>query len=110
MIWGIDQFNQFAHLGLALVPRARGQGYGVELLNLLCRYGFWLRNLRRLELETLADNAPMRRAAQRCGFVHEGTQRGREYDGNGFADIALYGLLREEWIPQAASTDSTSAG
>jgi RimJ/RimL family protein N-acetyltransferase len=96
-VWGIDAFNRYAHLGLTLTAPVRGRGLGVELLGLLCRYGFRLRNLRRLELETLADNVPMRRTAQRCGFVREGIQRRREYDGTGWADVALYGLLREEW-------------
>jgi RimJ/RimL family protein N-acetyltransferase len=96
-LWGIDQFNGYGHLGLALVPSARGQGLGLELLQLLCRFGFWLRNLRRLELETLASNEPMRRTAARCGFTHEGIQRSREYDGTGFVDLALYGLLQTEW-------------
>ncbi|MFC4019930.1 GNAT family N-acetyltransferase [Micromonospora sp. GCM10011542] len=98
-LWGINAFNQFGHLGIALLPEARGQGYGTEVIRLLCRYGFRNRNLRRLELETLASNTAMRRTAETCGFVHEGTQREREYDGNGFVDMVIYGLLRRDWTP-----------
>jgi RimJ/RimL family protein N-acetyltransferase len=83
----------------SLLPEARGQGYGTEVIRLLCRYGFRNRNLRRLELETLASNTAMRRTAEKCGFVHEGTQRDREYDGDGFADLVIYGLLRRDWTP-----------
>jgi RimJ/RimL family protein N-acetyltransferase len=104
VIWGIDQFQQYAHLGLALTADSRGRGYGTELLQLLCRYGFWLRNLRRLELETLGSNIGMRRTAERCGFTHDGTQRQREYDGSGFVDVVLYGLLRSEWEQQPSSS------
>ncbi|MBQ1045614.1 MULTISPECIES: GNAT family N-acetyltransferase [unclassified Micromonospora] len=96
-LWGINAFNGLAHLGITLVPEARGQGYGTEVIQLLCRYGFRNRNLRRLEIETLAGNTAMRRTAERCGFVHEGTQRERGYDGDGFADMAIYGLLRRDW-------------
>ncbi|QGN48992.1 GNAT family N-acetyltransferase [Micromonospora sp. WMMC415] len=99
VLWGINAFNGHAHLGIALVPEARGQGYGTEVIRLLCRYGFRNRNLRRLELETLASNTAMRRTAEACGFTHEGTQREREYDGDGFADFVLYGLLRRDWKP-----------
>jgi RimJ/RimL family protein N-acetyltransferase len=99
VLWGINTFNRYAHLGISLVPEARGQGYGTEVIRLLCRYGFRNRNLRRLELETLASNRAMRRTAETCGFTHEGTQREREYDGNGFADIVIYGLLRRDWTP-----------
>ncbi|MFJ1541566.1 GNAT family N-acetyltransferase [Micromonospora chalcea] len=98
-LWGINVFNGFAHLGITLVPEARGHGYGTEVIQLLCRYGFRNRNLRRLEIETLAGNTAMRRTAERCGFVHEGTQRERGYDGDGFADMAIYGLLRRDWTP-----------
>jgi RimJ/RimL family protein N-acetyltransferase len=97
IVWGIDSFNQYGHLGITLAPSARGKGYGRDVTALLCRYGFRNRNLRRLEIETLASNAPMRRVAEACGFIHEGTQRQREYDGDGYADIAIYGLLRSEW-------------
>jgi RimJ/RimL family protein N-acetyltransferase len=99
VLWGINAFNQYGHLGVSLLPEARGQGYGTEVIRLLCRYGFRNRNLRRLELETLASNAAMRRTAEACGFTHEGTQRDREYDGDGFADMVIYGLLRRDWTP-----------
>jgi RimJ/RimL family protein N-acetyltransferase len=96
-LWGLDAFNQFGHLGISLLPGARGQGYGREMVRLLCHYGFRFRNLRRIELETLATNASMRKLAESCGFVLEGIQRERAYDGDGFSDIVLYGLLRQEW-------------
>jgi hypothetical protein len=51
------------------------------------------------ELETLASNTAMRRTAEACGFTHEGTQREREYDGDGFADMVIYGLLRRDGTP-----------
>lgn len=98
-LWGLSTYDQLAHLALTLLPEARGQGYGRELVALLCDYGFRLRNLRRLELETLASNTAMRRAAEANGFVQEGVQRERGYDGSGFGDMVIYGLLRTEWSP-----------
>jgi RimJ/RimL family protein N-acetyltransferase len=96
-LWGIDAFNQFGHLYLSLLPAARSQGYGREMMGLLCHYGFRFRNLHRIELETLATNAAMRKLAESCGFVLEGVQREQAYDGEGFSDMVLYGLLRQEW-------------
>jgi RimJ/RimL family protein N-acetyltransferase len=96
-LWGLDAFNQYGHVGIALLPAARAQGYGREMMQLLCHYGFRFRNLHRIELETLATNAAMRKLAESCGFVIEGIQRERAYDGEGFSDIVLYGLLRQEW-------------
>lgn len=99
VLWGINTFNGYAHLGISLLPESRGQGYGTEVIQLLCRYGFRHRNLRRLELETLVSNLAMRRTAEKCGFTREGIQREREYDGDGFADLVIYGLLRRDWTP-----------
>lgn len=96
-LWGLDAFNQFGHLGVSLLPGARGKGYGREVVRLLCHFGFRFRNLHRIELETLAANTAMRKLAESCGFVLEGIQREQAYDGDGFSDIALYGLLRREW-------------
>lgn len=96
-LWGLDAFNQFGHLGISVLPAARARGYGREIVRLLCHYGFRYRNLHRIELETLATNAPMRKLAESCGFVLEGIQREQAYDGDGFSDIALYGLLKREW-------------
>jgi RimJ/RimL family protein N-acetyltransferase len=93
----LDAFNQFGHLGISLLPAARSRGYGREMVRLLCHYGFRFRNLHRIELETLATNTAMRKLAESCGFVLEGIQREQAYDGDGFSDIALYGLLRHEW-------------
>ena len=96
-LWGLDAFNQFGHIGISLLPAARTQGYGREMMHLLCHYGFRFRNLHRIELETLATNDAMRKLAESCGFVLEGIQREQAYDGEGFSGIALYGLLRREW-------------
>jgi RimJ/RimL family protein N-acetyltransferase len=94
---GLDAFNQLGHLGISLLPAARNQGYGREMVRLLCHYGFRFRHLHRIELETLATNAAMRKLAESCGFVLEGIQREQAWDGDGFSDLALYGLLRQEW-------------
>jgi len=96
-LWGLDAFNQLGHLGISLLPAARAQGYGREMMALLCHYGFRFRNLHRIELETLATNGAMRKLAESCGFVLEGVQREQAYDGDGFTDLVLYGLLRREW-------------
>jgi RimJ/RimL family protein N-acetyltransferase len=64
-LWGLDAFNQFGHLGISLLPAARTQGYGREVVQLLCHYGFRFRNLHRIELETLATNAAMRKLARK---------------------------------------------
>ena len=96
-LWGFEPFLGLAHVGISLRPSVRRAGYGSQILPLLCGYGFRLRALRRLELETFTTNLAMRRVAERSGFVHEGTLRHRGYDGEKYVDVAVHGLMREEW-------------
>src|SRR6201996_3605033 len=73
LLWGVDQHNRSAHLGLALRPSFRGRGLGTDVVRVLCRYGFVVRGLHRLQLETLTSNTAMIQAATRVGFQPEGT-------------------------------------
>src|ERR1700761_1501678 len=65
LLWGIDAHNRSAHLGISLRPRYRGRGLGADAVRVLCRYGFALRGLHRLQMETLSDNLPMIAVAAR---------------------------------------------
>jgi RimJ/RimL family protein N-acetyltransferase len=97
LLWGIDNHNRLAHLGLGLFESSRGRGYGADIVQVLCRYGFRVRGLHRLQIETLADNAAMIAAAHKAGFVLEGTiRRGAWVDG-AFVDEVILGLLVDEW-------------
>ncbi|MFE2415476.1 GNAT family N-acetyltransferase [Streptomyces hokutonensis] len=96
-LWGIDTHNRSAHLGMSLRPGFRGRGLAVDVVNVLCTYGFTVRGLHRLQLETLADNTAMIRAASRAGFVQEGTLRRAAWVNGEFVDEVILGLLAEDW-------------
>ncbi|MFE6871986.1 GNAT family N-acetyltransferase [Kitasatospora sp. NPDC057692] len=96
-LWGIDTHNRTAHVGLGLLPSTRGKGYGTDVVATLCQYGFVVRGLQRLQVETLADNTAMLRAAERNGFVREGVLRSSAWVMGEFLDQVLLGLLAEEW-------------
>ncbi|MFI9766144.1 GNAT family N-acetyltransferase [Streptomyces sp. NPDC052415] len=98
-LWGIDTHNRSAHIGLGLLPSCRGRGYGTDVVAVLCHYGFVVRGLHRLQIETLSDNTPMLRAAERNGFVREGVLRSSAWVMGEFLDGVLLGLLAEEWKP-----------
>lgn len=100
-LWGIDLHNRSAHIGLGLLPSARGKGYGTDVVGVLCHYGFVVRGLRRLQIETLADNAAMLRSAERNGFVREGVLRSSAWVLGEFLDEVLLGLLVQEWKPDS---------
>ena len=58
----IDLHYRRAHLGLSLRPAFRGRGLGTDMVVALCRYGFAVRGLHRLQVDTLASNTAMIRA------------------------------------------------
>ncbi|GGV44348.1 GNAT family N-acetyltransferase [Streptomyces griseoflavus] len=98
-LWGIDTHSRAAHIGLGLLPASRGKGYGTDVVAVLCHYGFVVRGLHRLQIETLADNTAMLRSAERNGFVREGVLRSSAWVLGEFLDEVLLGLLAEEWKP-----------
>jgi RimJ/RimL family protein N-acetyltransferase len=98
LLWGIDLHNRTAHLGLGLRPAFRGRGLGTDVVRALCEYGFTVRGLHRLQIETLATNAAMIKAAERGGFTHEGTLRLAAWVTGEFLDEVIFGLLAADWV------------
>ena len=97
LLWGIDLHNRSGHLGLSLRPACRGRGLGGDTVRVLCRYGFAVRGLRRLQLETLTDNHAMIAAAERAGFTREGVTRSSGWVNGRWADDVIFGLLDTEF-------------
>jgi RimJ/RimL family protein N-acetyltransferase len=96
-VWGIDLQQRTAHLGVSLIPAARGRGLGRDAVRLMCRYAFDVRDLHRVGIETLATNEPMRRAALSAGFIEEGTLRENAFVMGERVDEVVYGLLAHRW-------------
>ncbi|MGW3852262.1 GNAT family N-acetyltransferase [Streptomyces fagopyri] len=99
LVWGIDTHNRSAHLGISLLPGFRGRGLSGDVVRVLCTYAFTVRGLRRLQVETLADNTAMIAAATGAGFRVEGTLRRSAWVYGAFADVVVLGLLAGEWTP-----------
>ncbi|MEW1860327.1 GNAT family protein [Streptomyces sp. NPDC088194] len=100
-LWGIDTHHRSAHIGVGLLPSSRGKGYGVDVVATLCHYGFIVRGLHRLQIETLSDNTAMLRSAERNGFVREGVLRASAWVMGEFLDEVLLGLLVQDWKPDS---------
>ena len=97
LLWQIDPHNRGGHIGLAILPEARGRGVGLDVTEVLCRYAFRTLGLHRLQIETGADNVPMIALASRAGFAVEGTLRKAAWVLGRFVDQIVLGLLAEEW-------------
>lgn len=97
LLWDVDVHNRSAHVGLSLRPACRGRGLGADTVRMLCRYGFTIRGLHRLQLETLTDNHAMIAVAERLGFTREGVTRGSSWVAGHWADDVIFGLLDTEF-------------
>jgi len=101
-LWMIDTHHRSAHIGISLLPSVRGQGLGRDAIEVVCRFGFEIRALERLSLETLELNAAMRATATACGFVEEGRLRSAAWYLGRRVDDLVYGLLADEWRARPA--------
>ncbi len=101
LLWSIDSHNRLAHLGVSIRPRFRGRRLATDIVQVLCHYGFMVRGLHRLQIDTLADNEAMIRTAQAAGFTLEGTLRSAAWVNGEFVDEVILGLLRVEWLDAA---------
>src|ERR1700761_80975 len=98
LLWGVDVHSRAAHLGLSLRPAFRGRGLGTDVARVLCRYGFEVRGLHRLQVETLADNEAMLRAATQVGFIREGLRRQAGWVNGEFVDEVILAQLAPDWF------------
>lgn len=97
VLWDLDLHNRSAQVGLSLRPDCRGRGLGADTVRVLCRYGFMIRGLHRLQLETLSDNHAMIAVAERLGFTREGVTRGSSWVAGNWADDVIFGFLATEF-------------
>jgi RimJ/RimL family protein N-acetyltransferase len=76
---------------------------GTEAQYLLARYAFETLGYRRYEWKCNALNAPSRRAAQRFGFVYEGTFRQHMIVKGRTRDTAWFSIVDGEWPARRAA-------
>lgn len=83
-------------MGIALLPQARGKGYGTEAHRLLARYLFAHSTFHRIEADTEVDNIAEQRALEKAGFSREGVMRGIGWRDGAWRDVVTYSLLRTD--------------
>lgn len=75
----------------------RGQGLATEAAALLVDYLFSNWPINRLQCGMSVNNHASRRVAEKCGFKHEGVQRGIVFVNGEYVDSHLLSLLRSDW-------------
>jgi len=83
-------------MGIALLPEARGHGYGTEAHRLLVRYLFAHTTVHRIEAVTEVGNVAEQKALEKAGFIREGVMRGNCWRDGAWRDEVLYSILRTD--------------
>jgi [ribosomal protein S5]-alanine N-acetyltransferase len=64
---------------------------------LVLQYAFAKRRLNRIEATCMPANAGSRRVLEKLGMVHEGRSRRSHRRHDGFHDMDIYSILRDEF-------------
>ena len=90
-----------AELGYWLGHRAWGKGLATEAARALVAFGFEHLDLARIYAQVLAGNTGSAHVLDKLGMVREGVKRQHVKKGAKLFDVAIYGLLRDEWSARA---------
>lgn len=89
----------------------RSRGGTTEALKLLTRYLFDSKPVNRIRLCIATGNGPSRRVAEKAGYIHEGTQRGAQWNRGKLYDMELYAVTRADAAKMAmAEGEATTTG
>lgn len=92
-----------ADAGYEIAPAHWGRGYATEAARAMLDWGFGVWGLERVHAHCLAENAASAAVLRRLGMREEGRLREHERFKGRFWDVLLFGILRAEWRPGAAS-------
>ena len=87
-----DFMEHVATIGVSVHPGWWGRGVATRLIEAAIELARE-RGLERLEIETLAENAPMRRVAEKLGFTLEGLRKNRIRKDGSYHDEVTYAMF-----------------
>jgi ribosomal-protein-alanine N-acetyltransferase len=86
-----------AELGYWLAAPAWGHGFATEAARAAVDFGFRDLGLARVYAQVIADNRASLGVLDKLGMVNEGVKRQHVSKARRLHDVAIYGLLRDEW-------------
>ncbi|MDN4525196.1 GNAT family N-acetyltransferase [Fictibacillus fluitans] len=96
-LYDIKWNNYSANIGYWLGKDFEGKGIMTRSCGAMVDYSFGTLGLNRLELKAALENKRSRSVAERLGFKQEGELRQAEWLYDHFVNVALYGMLAEDW-------------
>lgn len=111
LLHNFDYAARTCELGVTIGDRDHlGRGYGRDVVQLLVKYAFRLRNMQKVWLTTNGSNERAQKAFAAAGFVEEGRLKRHVWLDGRYDDLVYMGILRDppaegENIPGAMETD-----
>lgn len=93
-----DYENRKTEIGYWISESFQGKGIVSLSCYRLIQHCFENIHLNRIQIKAAVENIKSRAIAERLGFKLEGIERDGELHSRGFTDLAIYSLLRKEWI------------
>jgi len=91
--------NRSATLGIMIGEKdCWDGGYGTDTMITVCRFGFEMMNLHRIELEVVGGNDRAQHVYEKIGFRYEGTRREVSFRYGRYYDFIRMGLLEGELL------------
>ncbi|WP_297092083.1 GNAT family protein [uncultured Draconibacterium sp.] len=91
-----DWVNRKTELGYWLVKNMQKKGIISSCVAKLIRFAFRKQKMNRIQIKVAAGNLPSEKIPGKLGFTFEGTERQGERHKNGYVNLKVYSLLREE--------------
>ena len=95
--FSIKREHSHAEMGYWIGKPYWNKGYATESTQALLRYGFETLGLNRIFAHHMTKNPPSGRVMQKIGMTYEGTLPQHLRKGDGFEDLALYGITRNQY-------------
>jgi RimJ/RimL family protein N-acetyltransferase len=96
----VNQRSRIASVGgLAISPRLRGRGVGIDAARALQRHLIRDTGFHRIQMEVYGFNERSLRHAERAGWVREGVRRKAYWRDGEWVDGVLFGLVEEDLEP-----------
>lgn len=92
-----DQKNGTFGFGVAVYRDYRGQGYAVDAVGILLKYGFWEQRYQKCNSVCFHTNEASIRMHKKLGFIEEGRIRRNCFFNGQYHDDVLFGMTREEF-------------
>ena len=95
----LDAADERAELGYWMDPAFWNRGYTTEAASALVDFAFRQLGLNRVSAEHMVHNPASGRVLEKAGLRPEGLLRQHAKKWGRFHDVAVFGLVREDWSP-----------